>query len=94
MLFRSKNQLQKIIEKQNSFYNYELQLLSKSKDELEKELEDFNKKKTVNTRIFQAMSEDINYYKNDAKDYINSLETFLQSELIELQTVIKQKGCK
>ena len=87
----SKNQLQKIIEKQNSFYNYELKLLSKSKDELEKELQDFNKKKAVNTRIFQAMNEDINYYKNDAKSYIESLETFLQSELIELQTVIKQR---
>ncbi|MDD3054614.1 MAG: dynamin family protein [Aliarcobacter sp.] len=87
----AKNQLQKIIEKQNSFYNYELQLLSKSKDELEKELLDFNKKKAVNTRIFQAMNEDINYYKNDAKDYINSLETFLQSELIDLQNVIKQR---
>ena len=87
----SKNQLQKIIEKQNSFFNYELKLLSKSKDELEKELLDFNKRKTVNTRIFQAMNEDINYYKNDAKEYINSLETFLQSELIELQTIIKQR---
>ncbi len=87
----SKNQLQKIIEKQNSFYNYELKLLSKSKDELEKELEDFNKKKAVNTRIFQAMSEDINYYKNDAKSYIDSLETFLQSELFDLQSIIKQR---
>ncbi|MDD3007571.1 MAG: dynamin family protein [Arcobacter sp.] len=87
----SKTQIQRIIEKQNSFYNYELKLLSKSKDELEKELADFNKKKAVNTRIFQAMSEDINYYKNDAKTYINSLETFLQSELIDLQTVIKQR---
>lgn len=87
----AKNQLQKIIEKQNSFYNYELQLLSKSKDELEVELQHFNKKKSVNTRIFQAMSEDITYYKNDTKDYTNSLETFLQSELIDLQTVIKQR---
>jgi len=87
----SKNQLQKIIEKQISFNNYELKLLSKSKDELEKEFEEFNKKKAVNTRIFQAMSEDITYYKNDAKSYIDSLETFLQSELIDLQTVIKQR---
>lgn len=87
----AKNQLQKVIEKQNSFYNYELQLLSKSKDELELELQDFNKKKSVNTRIFQAMSEDITYYKNDTKEYVNSLETFLQSELIDLQTVIKQR---
>ena len=87
----SKTQLQRIIEKQNSFYNYELQLLSKSKDELKVELQDFNKKKSVNTRIFQAMSEDITYYKNDTKEYVNSLETFLQSELIDLQTVIKQR---
>ena len=87
----AKNQLQKVIEKQNSFYNYELQLLSKSKDELELELQDFNKKKSVNTRIFQAMSEDITYYKNDTKEYVNSLETFLQSELMDLQTVIKQR---
>lgn len=87
----SKNQVQRIIEKQNSFYNYELILLSKSKDELENELQDFNKKKSVNTRIFQAMSEDIVYYKNDSKDYITSLETFLESELIELQNVIKKR---
>ncbi|PUE65941.1 dynamin family protein [Arcobacter caeni] len=87
----AKNQLQKIIEKQISFYNYELQLLSKSKDELEIELQEFNKKKSVNTRIFQAMSEDITYYRNDTRDYTNSLETFLQSELIDLQTVIKQR---
>ena len=87
----SKSQLQKIIEKQNSFYNYELKLLSKSKDELENELEEFNKKKASNTRIFQGMNEDINYYKNDAKSYIDSLDTFLQSELFDLQNVIKQR---
>ena len=87
----SKNQLQKIIEKQNSFYNYELKLLSKSKDELKKELEEFNKRKSVNTRIFQAMGEDITYYKNDAKLYIESLDTFLQSELFDLQNIIKQR---
>lgn len=87
----TKNQLQKVIEKQISFNNYELTLLSKSKEELENELEKFNKKKAVNTRIFQAMSEDITYYKNDAKSYVDSLETFLESELIDLQTIIKQR---
>ncbi len=87
----AKNQISRTIEKQLSFYNYELKLLSKSKDELEKELADFNKRKNVNTRIFTAMREDINYYKNDAKEYINSLETFLKSELVDLQTVIKQR---
>ena len=37
------------------------------------------------------MNEDINFYKSDAKNYIQSLEAFLQSELIELQNVIKQR---
>ena len=36
------------------------------------------------------MNEDINFYKNDAKNYIDSLSTFLQSELIDLQNVIKR----
>lgn len=86
-----KTQVAKLVEKQISLNNYELTLLDKSKDELEKELEDFKKKKETNTRILSSMREDINYYKDDAKNYINSLETFLQSELLELQNIIKQR---
>ncbi len=86
-----KSQVIKTIEKEAQSLNYELKLLSKSKEELEVELEEFNKKKAVNDRIFLAMKEDIIYYKNDAKNYIESLETFVESELIELQNVIKQR---
>lgn len=86
-----KTQVAKLVEKQISLNNYELTLLDKSKDELEKELEDFKKKKETNTRILSSMREDINYYKDDAKNYINSLEAFLQSELLELQNIIKQR---
>jgi len=68
-----------------------LKLLSKSKDELEKELTTFNDKKAINTRILTAMGEDIVFYKNDSKDYIESLETFLEAELIDLQNIIKQR---
>ncbi|RBQ29080.1 dynamin family protein [Aliarcobacter vitoriensis] len=87
----TKIQLNRLIDKQISLNNYELTLLSKSKDELEKELLDFNKKKDANKRMLSSMTEDINYYKNDAKSYINSLETFLKSELSELQNIIKQR---
>jgi predicted GTPase len=87
----SKTQLLKTINKESLSLNYELKLLSKSKEELEKELKDFEKRKIVNKRIFDAMNEDINFYKNDAKNYIQSLETFLESELIDLQNVIKQR---
>ena len=80
-----------MLEKQIGFNHYELTLLNKSKEELEVELIDFNKKKDLNKKVFSSMSEDISYYKNDAKSYIDSLETFLQSELFELQNVIKQR---
>lgn len=87
----AKTQLIRLIEKQIGYNNYELTLLGKSKDELKEELENFKKKKEQNKRALQTMSEDINYYKSDAKNYIQSLETFLKSELFELQNVIKQR---
>ena len=68
----AKTQLNRLIEKQIVFNNYELTLLNKSKDELEQELNEFNRKKDSNKRILFSMSEDINYYKNDAKSYIDS----------------------
>ena len=87
----SKKQLLRVVEKETNSLNYELKLLSKSKDELEKELTTFNDKKAINTRILTAMGEDIVFYKNDSKDYIESLETFLEAELIDLQNIIKQR---
>ena len=87
----AKSQLIKALDKENLSLNYELKLLSKSKEELQVELKEFEKRKIVNKRIFDAMSEDITFYKNDAKNYIQSLETFLESELVDLQIVIKQR---
>lgn len=37
------------------------------------------------------MREDIMVYKNDAKNYIETLETFIKNELLDLQNVIKQR---
>ncbi|MEN8717501.1 MAG: dynamin family protein [Sulfurovum sp.] len=87
----AKSQVLKTIDKENLALHYELQLLSKSKEELQKDLKDFEKRKLVNQRIFTSVSEDINFYKKDAQGYVDSLDTFLQSELIDLQTVIKQR---
>ncbi|WP_044417297.1 dynamin family protein [Halarcobacter anaerophilus] len=85
------SQLQKIITKELKSFNYELVLLSKSKDELLKDLEDFTKKKDTNKRIFASLKEDINLYKSDVTNYLETLEAFLSSELIELQNIIKQR---
>ncbi len=87
----AKTQLLKTIEKELKSFNYELVLLSKSKEELLNDLNDFQKKKETNEKIFKAMNEDINLYKNDAKNYVVTLETFLSTELIDLQNIIKQR---
>ena len=87
----AKSQIQKVITKELKSFNYELVLLSKSKDELIADLEDFTRKKDTNKRIFTSLNEDINLYKNDAKNYLETLETFLSNELLDLQNIIKQR---
>jgi len=87
----TKTQLLKVIEKEMKSFNYELILLSKSKEELEADLEEFNKKKETNEKIFDSLNEDINLYKKDAKNYLETLETFLSTELIDLQNIIRQR---
>ncbi len=86
-----KTKLRKSVEKELKSFNYDLILLSKSKEELESDLKDFSKKKATNESIFEAMEEDIAVYKNDAKAYIQTLETFLVTELLDLQGIIKQR---
>ncbi len=86
-----KSKIDKAIEKEKKTFNYELVLLSKSKEELEADLDDFEKKKDANKKIFRTLNEDINIYKNSAKEYLTTLETFLSTELVELQTIIKQR---
>lgn len=87
----AKTQLLKTIEKEHKSLNYEIILLSKSKEELQKELVDFNVQKMANEKIFDAMQTDINMYKQDSQSYIQTLQTFLDNELLELQGVIKQR---
>ena len=86
-----KSKIDKTISKEKKTFNYELVLLSKSKEELEADLDDFEKKKDTNKKIFRTLNEDINIYKNSAKEYLSTLETFLSTELVELQTIIKQR---
>ncbi len=87
----SKSKIKKLIEKELKSLNYEIILLSKSKEELQADLEEFNTKKNTNEKIFQAMREDIMVYKQEAKNYIDTLETFIKNELLDLQHIIKQR---
>ncbi|MFA7083602.1 MAG: dynamin family protein [Arcobacteraceae bacterium] len=83
--------IKKLIEKELKSLKYEIILLSKSKEELESDLEAFNAKKSANEKMFQVIKEDIAVYKNDAKNYIETLETFIKNELLDLQNIIKQR---
>jgi len=92
LIIRSvKNKLTKTIEKEIKSFNYELILLGKSKEELQNDLHSFNKTKLKNELVFKNMNADILGYKNDAKTYIRTLETFLSNELLDLQKIIKQR---
>ena len=92
LIIRSvKNKLLKTIDKEIKSFNYELILLGKSKEELQNDLHDFNKTKLKNELVFKNMNSDILGYKNDAKTYIQTLETFLSNELLDLQKIIKQR---
>ncbi|NQY52134.1 MAG: dynamin family protein [Campylobacteraceae bacterium] len=87
----AKNKLLKTIKKEIKAFNYELLLLGKSKEELEDDLIIFNKKKLQNEIIFKTMNDDIRTYKNDANEYIKTLESFIINELIDLQNIIRQR---
>ncbi|MCJ8325793.1 MAG: dynamin family protein [Campylobacterales bacterium] len=87
----AKNKLLKTIKKEIKAFNYELLLLGKSKEELEDDLIIFNKKKLQNEIIFKTMNDDIRTYKNDANEYIKTLESFIVNELIDLQNIIRQR---
>lgn len=50
----TKTQILKSIEKELKSFNYELILLSKSKEELEEDLKNFNIKKETNEKILQV----------------------------------------
>ncbi len=87
----SKNKLLKTIEKELKSLHYEIILLSKSKEELELDLKEFNNKKIENEQNFITIKNDIINYKNEAIKYIQTLETFIKDELIDLQLIIKQR---
>jgi predicted GTPase len=91
IIHSTQSKLLKTIEKELKSLHYEIILLSKSKEELQADLEEFNTKKSANEKIFQAMREDIALYKQDAKNYLQSLETFIKNELLDLQNMIKQR---
>jgi hypothetical protein len=87
----SKAQLLRLSLKAKESLIYELKLSSKSKEELKVELKIFEQRKEKDKHTLSSITDDINYYKDDSKHYIESLENFLKNEFAELQIIIKQR---
>jgi predicted GTPase len=91
LIISSKLALNKVIEKQNKSYIYEIELLNLSKNDLIQKIEEFNIYKKTNEQNISKITQDISIYKSDAKNYIDTLNTFIDSYLVELQELIKQR---
>lgn len=86
-----KQQILRVIEKEIKSLNYELYLLSKSKEELKEDLKKLKNQKEKNQNNLLLMKKDISLYKEDAQEYILNLQIYLRAELFELQNVIRQR---
>lgn len=92
LIIKSANhKLFSIIENQIKRYHYQINLMSKSKEELEEELQKFNLQKSKNRESIKLMQNDIDGYGVDMKNYLSSLESFIASEMYELKEIIKQR---
>ena len=91
IIMKSKKTIVKNIEKELKYFNYQFILLSKSKDELEKELEKFQNTKIDNDKKYIKIQDDLESYKKESKDYVVALEAFLHNEFINLKEILQQR---
>ena len=87
----AQTQVLQTINKQKNALVYELQLSTKSKQELQKELDALEIKKEKDTQYIALIYEDILAYKQSLQRELQSSNNFLQVEFLELKTRIKQR---
>ncbi len=87
----AQTQVLQTINKQKNALVYELQLSTKSKQELQKELDALEIKKEKDMQYIALIYEDILAYKQSLQRELQSSNNFLQVEFLELKTRIKQR---
>jgi len=87
----AKYRLTKIVEAYTKLLKYQLVLLGKNNVELEDELKKFQKQKENRLQIVRTLEEDVSSFKSSATKYLEALESFLDSEVIALQSIIKNR---
>ena len=85
------SQLKHSVDKESQRLHFELQMCSKSQEELELELVNLKVKREVDEKHISDKIENLEYESKRTQEYLHSLRNFLNSELLELQTTIRQR---
>lgn len=91
LIHSANSKLLNYIENQVSVYEYELELFSKSEDELKEKIENFKVEKSAIEKKIVTINEDIAFIKENTNAHIVFLEHFLMSEFYALQTVVRER---
>lgn len=81
----AKSRILKVVQAQISYLQYELRLLSKNEDELEKEIEVVNLTKSENSKLIKQMKDEIKSYKGESMHFANGLEIFLEAQVFSIR---------
>lgn len=87
----AKYRLIKIVDDYTKLLNYQLALLGKNDTELEDELKKFQEQKENKLKVVKALEEDVSFHKSSATKYLEALKSFLDSEIVALQSIIKNR---
>ena len=85
------SQLKHIVDKESQRLHFELQMCSKSQEELELELVNLKVKRKLDEKHISEKIENLVYESKRVQEYFLSLQNFLNSEILELQTTIRQR---
>jgi ribosome biogenesis GTPase A len=92
LIIRStKQQLTDLINEAVDALKYMLLLQSKSQEELEQELEDFQAKKERELKNLEAMKHTLEAYRHETELFLERLKKFLENELLDLQYVLQER---
>ena len=85
------SQIKHSIDQESQRLHFELQMSSKSQEELELELVNLKAKREEEEKHIFEKLENLEYENKRTQEYLHSLQNFLKSELLELQTTIRQR---
>ncbi len=87
----TRTKILKVIEGYRHTLKYELEIVAKSKEELEEQFAVFKLQKQNSIKTVQALFENVLYHEENLNDYKRSLEHMLTGAFYDLQTTVRQR---